>query len=104
VLTAFAEVEDNLAAQRLLAEQYRKELAAWQSARKQFEIAENRYRSGLVSYLPVATAQTAALERERAVVRLRGQQAVAAIALIKSLGGSFAAQPLSAVARKKEAP
>jgi len=47
----------------------------------------------LVSYLPVATAQTAALERERAVVRLRGQQAVAAIALIKSLGGSFTAQP-----------
>jgi len=92
VLTAFAEVEDNLAAQRLLADQYRKEFAAWQSACKQLEIADNRYRAGLASYLTVATAQTAASERERAVARLRGQQSVAAIALIKSLGGGFAAQ------------
>jgi len=90
VLTAFAEVEDNLAAQRLLVEQYQRELAAWESARKQLVIAENRYRGGLVSYLSVVTAQTAALEHERAVARLRGQRAVATVALIKSLGGSFA--------------
>jgi multidrug efflux system outer membrane protein len=89
VLTAFAEVEDNLAAQRLLTEQYRKERAAWQSARKQLAIAENRYQSGLIGYLPVATAQTTALEQERVVAQLRGQQTVAAIALIKSLGGGW---------------
>ena len=89
VLTAFAEVEDNLAAQRLLLDQYNQELAALGAARKQLEIATNRYRSGLVSYLQVATAQTVALERERAVARLRGQQSVAAVALIKSLGGGF---------------
>jgi multidrug efflux system outer membrane protein len=89
VLTGFAEVEDNLAAQRLLFAQYNQELAALQAARKQLEIATNRYRFGLVSYLQVATAQTVALERERAVARLRGQQSVAAIALIKSLGGGF---------------
>jgi outer membrane protein, multidrug efflux system len=89
VLTAFAEVEDNLAAQRLLADEHKQELSALQSARKQLEIAENRYRSGLVTYLQVATAQNAALERERAVARLRGQRFAAAVALVKSLGGGW---------------
>ncbi|MEI7437817.1 MAG: efflux transporter outer membrane subunit, partial [bacterium] len=59
VLTAFADVEDNLAAQRLLAGQYDQELAAWAAARKQLELASQRERSGLVTYLQVATAQTA---------------------------------------------
>ena len=89
VLTAFAEVEDNLAAQRLLAEQAAGESAARQAARQQLAIAQNRYQSGLVSYMSVAAAQTTALERERTVVRLCGQQAVAAVALVKSLGGGW---------------
>jgi len=72
---------------RLLASQYEQELAALASARKQLEIANNRYRSGLVTYLQVATAQNAALERERVLARLRGQRFAAAVALVKSLGG-----------------
>jgi multidrug efflux system outer membrane protein len=89
VLKAFAEVENNLAAQRLLDEQYESERAAGLSARKQLELAENRYRGGLASYLQVTSAQSAALEHERTVARLRGQRFVAAVALIKSLGGSW---------------
>jgi multidrug efflux system outer membrane protein len=89
VLTGFAEVEDNLAAQILLASQYEQELAALASARRLLEIANNRYRSGLVTYLQVATAQSAALERERVVARLRGQRFAAAVALVKSLGGGW---------------
>ena len=89
VLTGFAEVEDNLAAQLLLASQYDQELAALASARKLLEIANNRYRSGLVTYLQVATAQSAALERERVIARLRGQRFAAAVALVKSLGGGW---------------
>ena len=89
VLTAFAEVEDNLAAQRLLTSQYEQELAAWEAARKQLEIANQRERSGLVTYLQVASSQTAALERERIVARLRGQRFAAAVALVKSLGGNW---------------
>jgi len=89
VLTGFAEVEDNLAAQHLLARQYEQELAALASARKLLEIANHRYRSGLVTYLQVATAQSAALERERVVARLRGQRFAAAVALVKSLGGGW---------------
>ena len=89
VLTAFVEVEDQLAAQRLLAEGYVEEAAALHSARRQLEIATNRYRSGLVTYLQVATAQNAVMERERAVARLRGLQYIAAVALVKALGGGW---------------
>jgi multidrug efflux system outer membrane protein len=89
VLGAFSQVEDNLAAQRLLGDEYDQEQSALQSARKQLEIASNQYRGGLVTYLQVATAQTASLERERAVVRLRSEQFVAAVALVKSLGGGW---------------
>jgi multidrug efflux system outer membrane protein len=89
VLKAFAEVEDNLSAQRLLAEEYAQNLSALQSARKQLELADNRYRAGLVSYLQVVSAQTAALDRERTVARLRGQQFAASVALVKSLGGGW---------------
>jgi multidrug efflux system outer membrane protein len=104
VLTGFAEVEDNLAAQRLLTDQYDQELAALASARKSLEIANNRYRSGLVTYLQVAIAQSAALERERVVARLRGQRFAAAVALVKSLGGGFVAPPPTHTARTGETP
>lgn len=89
VLNAFADVENNLAAEYLLAGQYEKEMAALLWARKQLEIATNRYKSGLVTYLEVATAQNGALVIERASMRLRGQQLVATVGLIKSLGGGW---------------
>jgi multidrug efflux system outer membrane protein len=89
VLRAFAEVEDNLAAQRLLAEEYELQVVAWESARRQVELAQSRYRGGLSSYLPVMVAQNAALERERSVARLRGQRFAASVALVKSLGGGW---------------
>jgi multidrug efflux system outer membrane protein len=89
VLAAFADVENNLAAEHLLASEYEKESVALQSARKQLQVANNRYSAGLVTYLEVATAENAALGIERASVRLRGQQLVAAVALIKSLGGGW---------------
>ncbi|MFH0997541.1 MAG: efflux transporter outer membrane subunit [Pseudomonadota bacterium] len=91
VLSAFAEVENNLAAEHLLADEYRKMQDALQSVRRQLEIADNRYRSGLATYLEVATAQNATLGIERTGVRLRGQQLVSVAALIKSLGGGWQA-------------
>jgi multidrug efflux system outer membrane protein len=91
VLNAFADVENNLAAEHLLASQYEQVMDASKSARKQLEIADNRYSAGLVTYLEVATAQNIALVIERTAMRLRGQQLVAAVALIKSLGGGWQA-------------
>jgi multidrug efflux system outer membrane protein len=89
VLAAFADVEDNLAAQALLASQGEAEAAAVQAALKQFEIADNRYRAGLVTFLDVATAENTALDIQRAAVQLQGQQLVAAVSLVRSLGGGW---------------
>jgi multidrug efflux system outer membrane protein len=95
VLTAFQEVEDQIAAQVLLKSQLEAEVAALDSARQTVQIANNRYNAGLVTYLEVATAQNAALTVEQAVVELRGQELVAAVGLIKALGGGWeaAAEP-----------
>lgn len=89
VLGAFGEVEDALAAQRLLADEWNAENQALASSRRALEIANNRYQSGLVTYLDVATAQTDALNHEQATVQLAGARRMAAINLIKSLGGGW---------------
>jgi multidrug efflux system outer membrane protein len=91
VLGAFQEVEDQLAAQRLLTTQLEAEAAAMDAAQRTLEIANNRYKAGLVTYLEVATAQSAALNLERTVVQLRGEKQVVAVGLIKALGGGWGA-------------
>ena len=89
VLAAISEVEDSLAAQSLLANQYDEQSDALIAARKQLEIANNRYRDGLTTYLDVATAESTELNIEFSTVQLRGQQLVAAVTLVKSLGGGW---------------
>ncbi len=89
VLAAFADVEDNLAAQTLLASQYQTESEALTAARKQLEVANNRYRDGLITYLEVATAENTVLNIESTTVQLRGQQLMAAVTLVKALGGGW---------------
>jgi multidrug efflux system outer membrane protein len=91
VLSAFGEVEDNLAAQQLLTTEHEAEAAALQAAQKTLEIANNRYRAGLVTYLEVATAENDALQLQRTFARLQGDQLVTTVALIKSLGGGWRA-------------
>jgi NodT family efflux transporter outer membrane factor (OMF) lipoprotein len=88
-LAAFQDVEDQLSAQVLLASELAGENAALASARHTLEIANNRYRAGLVTYLEVVTAQSGALDLQRTVVQLEGQRRVAAVALIKALGGGW---------------
>jgi outer membrane protein, multidrug efflux system len=88
-VTAFQDVEDQLAAQELLVVQLHGENAALKSAQKTLEIANNRYKAGLVTYLEVSTAQSAALDLERTVVELEGVRRVAAVGLIKALGGGW---------------
>jgi multidrug efflux system outer membrane protein len=86
VLSAFGEVEDGLAAQQLLAEKWTAENETVISTRRTLEIATNRYKSGLVTYLDVATAQTDALLHERTLVQLQGTRLTASINLVKALG------------------
>ncbi|MDB6022845.1 MAG: efflux system, outer rane lipoprotein NodT family [Pedosphaera sp.] len=89
VLTAFGEVEDNLSAQKFLAGEYEEQARALQAANRQLEIANDRYRDGLVTYLEVATAQNLTLSLERTTVQLRGQRLATAVALVKALGGGW---------------
>ena len=89
VISAFANVEDNLASQNLLSEEYEAQVTALNAARRTLEIASNRYRAGLVTFLEVATAENAALDLERKTVQLHGERLVAAVSLVKSLGGDW---------------
>jgi multidrug efflux system outer membrane protein len=89
VLSAFGEVTDELAAQQLLAAEWDAENEAVTAAQHALDIANNRYRAGLVTYLDVATAQTAALEQERNAVQLQGARLTACVNLIKALGNAW---------------
>jgi NodT family efflux transporter outer membrane factor (OMF) lipoprotein len=88
-LSAFQDVEDQLAAQDLLALQLSGENAALTSAQQTLEIANNRYKAGLVTYLEVVTSESAELDLQRTVVQLEGERRVAAVSLVKALGGGW---------------
>ena len=91
VLNAFEEVEDAIAAQRLLTDEWNAGNEALTAARKALEIANNRYNAGLITYLDVATAQTTALNNEQTVVQLEGGRLVNTVNLIKALGSGWQA-------------
>ncbi len=89
VLTAFTQVQDALAAEHWLAEQWSAEQAALASSQKALVIANNRYHAGLVIYLDVAAAQNDALTHESTLVQLSGARFVATINLVKALGAGW---------------
>ena len=89
VLTAFQEIEDHLAAQRLLGRQLAAETAALKSARRTLEIANLRYKGGVITYLEVAVIQGQALSHEQTVVSLRAQRLASSVSLIKALGAGW---------------
>jgi NodT family efflux transporter outer membrane factor (OMF) lipoprotein len=89
VLTAFQDVEDNLAALRLLEEEAAQQAAAAAAAERSLTIARNRYLAGITTYLEVVTAQVAALNNERSVVQIQVRRLTAAVNLIKALGGGW---------------
>jgi len=89
VLTAFQQVEDNLAALRVLGRVIEQEEEAVDAAGRNLAEAEVRYRSGLDPYLNVIAAQTNLLNDQQAAVNFRAQRMVAAVQLIKALGGGW---------------
>ena len=94
VLTAFQDVEDNLAALRLLEQEAAQQAAAVEAAEKSLTIARNRYLAGVTTYLEVVTAQVVALNNERAAVQIQVRRMTAAVNLIKALGGGWEATQL----------
>jgi multidrug efflux system outer membrane protein len=93
VLTAYQEVEDQLAALRILAGEAQSTADAVADAQQAESIALNRYKSGLVSYLDVVYAQTALLANQRTATQIGGQRMVATVVLIKALGGGWLGVP-----------
>ena len=89
VLTAFQQVEDNLAAVRILSQDIQQQDAAVQSARRSLQEATVRYEAGLDPYLNVIAAQTVVLNDQQTAVNFRMQQMVASVQLIKALGGGW---------------
>jgi outer membrane protein TolC len=78
VLAAFAGVEDNLAALRVLATESGQQEEAVAAAERALTLANTRYQGGITTYLEIITAQTAALANERAAVHLLGRRLTAA--------------------------
>ena len=89
VLGAFREVEDQLAAATLLEQEEAIRLSALKSSREAESLALNQYRAGISSYLTVVTTQATALANARSAASLKGQRFVAAVALIRALGGGW---------------
>jgi NodT family efflux transporter outer membrane factor (OMF) lipoprotein len=89
VLVAFQDVEDQLAATRVLALQLTFRQAASAAADQVEQQVLNRYRAGQVSYTEVVTAQATALQARRTLAQLQADRQVVAVALIQALGGGW---------------
>ena len=94
VLAAFQDVEDNLAALRILEEEATLQEDVVESARRAVELTTNQYRAGVVSYLNVITAQTTAFNNQAAAVNVLGRRLTAAVGLVRALGGGWSAEEL----------
>jgi len=89
VLMGFQDVEDNLAALRILEQEAAVQDEAVKSARESLTITLNQYRAGTANYLAVVVAQAIALSNERTALGILGRRLVASVALIKALGGGW---------------
>lgn len=89
VLNAFTEVEDDLAALRILEDEAKFQDEAVDSARQTVAATTNQYKAGIVSYLSVITAQATELNNKKTAIGILGKRMVAAVSLIKALGGGW---------------
>jgi len=93
VLVAFGDVENSLSDIHHLADQAAAQERAVDNARRAADLATDRYRSGIVAYLTVVDAEREALDNERSNAQLAGQRLIAAVQLVKALGGGWNANP-----------
>jgi NodT family efflux transporter outer membrane factor (OMF) lipoprotein len=89
VLAAFQEVEDNLAAIRILAEEAAYQREAVRAGRDALDAANNQYKAGTVSFANVILAQALLLSAQRAEMEIRARQMAANVTLIRALGGGW---------------
>jgi len=89
VLTAFQQVEDNLSALRILAQESEQQAQAVAAAQQSLVLEEERYKAGTDTYLNVITTQSIALSDERNAVTLMQRRMTSAVSLILALGGGW---------------
>ena len=89
VLTAFQQVEDNLAALRILQQEAGIQDQAVQAAQRSLDLSNIRYQGGVTSYLEVIVAQNTALSDEVTAVNILGRRMASAVYLIQALGGGW---------------
>jgi NodT family efflux transporter outer membrane factor (OMF) lipoprotein len=88
-LTAFQEVEDNVAALRILENETQQQQQAVASSQESLQLFTNRYKGGVDTYLQVITAQTIELANERNAIDILRRRLDASVLLIKALGGGW---------------
>jgi NodT family efflux transporter outer membrane factor (OMF) lipoprotein len=103
VLQAFREVQDSLTGLTILDQAFQSQQQAVDASRRNLDIATNRYKGGLVSYLDVVTAQQTLLTNEQELAILQGQKLVTNVLLVKALGGGWDASSLAAIQVKSHA-
>ncbi|HUI41855.1 MAG TPA: efflux transporter outer membrane subunit [Terriglobia bacterium] len=96
VLTGFQQVEDNLAALRILAGEATAEDAAIHAAQQSLDISTYQYKAGTVDYLTVLTEQTILLQDQVQAVNILTRRMTASVLLIEALGGGWDASALPA--------
>jgi NodT family efflux transporter outer membrane factor (OMF) lipoprotein len=96
-LTAFQQVEDNLAALRILGGEAARQRAAVQAAARSLQLFRNRYVGGEDTYLQVISAQTIALQNQRNDVDIARRRLEASVLLVKALGGGWEPADLPAL-------
>jgi len=89
VLAAFQQVEDELAALRILEQQYKVADQTAKSAEQAVRLTLNQYKAGTVAYTAVVTAQAIALGDAEALLTIRQSRLAASVALIQALGGGW---------------
>jgi NodT family efflux transporter outer membrane factor (OMF) lipoprotein len=104
VLTAFQQVEDSLAAVRILSQQIRRQQEAVDSSRKFLKLELGRYNSGIDPYIDVTTAQTTLLSNQLSLASLQVQQMTASVQLIEALGGGWDSSQLPTPAQVTQKP
>lgn len=94
VLTGFQEVEDNLAALRILDQEATLQEEVVAGARHALELTENQYRAGVVGYLNVIAAQQVLFNNQRTQFDILGRRLTASVALVRALGGGWTTEQL----------
>jgi NodT family efflux transporter outer membrane factor (OMF) lipoprotein len=95
VLNGFQEVEDNLAALRILEQEAMVQDEAVKAARESVTITLNQYKAGTANYLAVVVVQAALLNNERTAIDILGRRLTASVGLVKALGGGWNASELA---------